>query len=69
MEQRQNFWDWDKDADVSRVKSVFADADKEDMTDYNESIKTGSVAYTVGSLKLSVSLKNGTVSSIKIKQI
>ena len=66
---KTEFLGLDKDADVSRVKSVFAGADKEDMTDYNESIKTGSVAYTVGSLKLSVSLKNGTVSSIKIKQI
>lgn len=59
----------DRNSDVDRIRSVFAGADKEDMTEYNESTKTGSVAYTVGSLKLSVSLKNGIVSSIKIKQI
>ena len=59
----------DKDSDVDRIRSVFAGADKEDMTEYNESTKNGSVVYTVGSLKLSVSLKNGTVSSLKIKQI
>lgn len=56
-----------KGSDVEKVKSTFADADKEDITDYSESTKTGSIVYSFGTIKISVSIKNGTVSSVTIR--
>lgn len=54
-------------SDIDKVRSVFATADKEDITDYSDSTKTGKIVYSVGIFKISVSLKNGTVSSVTIK--
>ena len=56
-----------KGSDVEKVKNTFADADKEDITDYSESTKTGSIVYSFGTIKITVSIKNGTVSSVTIK--
>ena len=54
-------------SDIDKVRSVFATADKEDITDYSDSTKTGSIVYSVGIFKISVSFKNGAVSSVTIK--
>lgn len=54
-------------SDIGKVRSVFVSADKEDITDYSDSTKTGSIVYNVGIFKISVSFKNGAVSSITIK--
>ena len=56
-----------KKSDIDKVRSVFATADKEDITDYSDSTKTGSIVYSVGIFKISVSFKNGAVSSVTIK--
>ncbi len=56
-----------KKSDVSKVKSVFSSSDKEDITDFNESTKTGSIVYSIETLKITVSIKNGAVSSVTIK--
>ena len=56
-----------KKSDIDKVRSVFATADKEDITDYSDSSKTGNIVYSVGIFKISVSFKNGAVSSITIK--
>lgn len=56
-----------KKSDIDKVRSVFATADKEDITDYSDSTKTGSIVYNVGIFKISVSFKNGAVSSVTIK--
>lgn len=56
-----------KKSDVSKVKSVFSSADKEDITDFNENTKTGSIVYSIETLKITVSMKNGAVSSVTIK--
>lgn len=56
-----------KKSDIDKVRSVFATADKEDITDYSDSTKTGSIVYSVGIFKISVSFKNGVVSSVTIK--
>lgn len=54
-------------SDIGKVRSVFATADKEDITDYSDSTKTGSIVYNVGIFKISVSFKNGAVSSVTIR--
>lgn len=54
-------------SDIDKVRSVFVSADKEDITDYSDSTKTGSIVYSVGIFKISVSFKNGAVSSVTIK--
>ena len=54
-------------SDIGKVRSVFATADKEDITDYSDSSKTGNIVYSVGIFKISVSFKNGAVSSVTIK--
>lgn len=54
-------------SDIGKVRSVFVSADKEDITDYSDSTKTGSIVYSVGIFKISVSFKNGAVSSVTIK--
>lgn len=54
-------------SDIDKVRSVFATSDKEDITDYSDSTKTGSIVYSVGIFKISVSFKNGAVSSVTIK--
>lgn len=56
-----------KKSDIDKVRSVFATADKEDITDYSDSSKTGNIVYSVGIFKISVSFKNGAVSSVTIK--
>lgn len=56
-----------KKSDIDKVRSVFATADKEDITDYSDSTKTGNIVYSVGIFKISVSFKNGAVSSVTIK--
>ena len=40
---------------------------KEDVTDFDEGTQTGSVVYNTGTFKVTVSLKNGTVSSVTIR--
>lgn len=54
-------------SDIDKVRSVFVSADKEDISDYSDSTKTGSIVYSVGIFKISVSFKNGAVSSVTIK--
>lgn len=54
-------------SDIDKVRSVFVSADKEDISDYSDSSKTGSIVYSVGIFKISVSFKNGAVSSVTIK--
>lgn len=54
-------------SDIGKVRSVFVSADKEDITDYSDSSKTGNIVYSVGIFKISVSFKNGAVSSVTIK--
>lgn len=54
-------------SDIDKVRSVFVSADKEDITDYSDSSKTGNIVYSVGIFKISVSFKNGAVSSVTIK--
>lgn len=54
-------------SDIGKVRSVFATVDKEDITDYSDSSKTGNIVYSVGIFKISVSFKNGAVSSVTIK--
>ena len=53
-------------SDIETVRSVFASADKEDVTDFNESTKTGSIIYGMQTINVTVSMKNGIVSSVTI---
>ena len=50
----------------SSLADVFATA-KEDVTDFDEGTQTGSVMYSTGTFKVTVSLKNGKVSSVTIR--
>lgn len=63
---RTDFLGLNKQSVIDKARSVFATA-KEDVTDFDESTQTGSVVYSTGTFKVTVSLKNGTVSSVTIR--
>lgn len=63
---RTDFLGLNKQSGIDKARSVFATA-KEDVTDFDEGTQTGSVVYSTGTFKVTVSLKNGTVSSVTIR--
>lgn len=63
---RTDFLGLNKQSGIDKARSVFATA-KEDVTDFDESTQTGSVVYSTGTFRVTVSLKNGTVSSVTIR--
>lgn len=63
---RTDFLGLNKQSGIDKARSVFAAA-KEDVTDFDDATQTGSVVYSTGTYKVTVSLKNGTVSSVTIR--
>ena len=63
---RTDFLGLNKQSGIDKARRVFATA-KEDVTDFDEGTQTGSVVYNTGTFKVTVSLKNGTVSSVTIR--
>lgn len=63
---RTDFLGLKKLSGIDKARSVFVAA-KEDVTDFDESTQTGSVVYSTGTFRVTVSLKNGTVSSVTIR--